>query len=132
NVLALFHLAGEALLVGGGKQEDLADLPQVHADRVVDALLVLEGDGRGRFALFVGVGELYVWLRPDVTATASVDDFGDKTEGIFSRNLAGGNTVAVRSGFQRNSVCHKPTFSKRNTGASFREDTLEARRDSRL
>src|SRR5437588_168125 len=41
DVLALLHLAGEPLLVVGGEQRDLADLAQVHADRVVDPLLVL-------------------------------------------------------------------------------------------
>ena len=37
DVVALFHGAGEALLVVGGEQADLTDLAQVHADRVVDA-----------------------------------------------------------------------------------------------
>ena len=43
DVLAFLHLAGEVLLVGGGEEEDLADLAQVHAHRVVDALLVFQG-----------------------------------------------------------------------------------------
>ncbi len=38
DVDALFHLAREVLLIVGGQQVDLADLPEVHADGVVDPL----------------------------------------------------------------------------------------------
>ncbi len=44
DVLALLHLAGEALLVIGGEQVHLADLAQVHADGVVDPFLLFEED----------------------------------------------------------------------------------------
>ena len=68
DVLTFLHLACETLLVRGGEEEDLADLAQVHADRVVDALLVLEGGaGRCGLALLFGVRRrLDVGLRPDV------------------------------------------------------------------
>ena len=41
DVVAFLHGAGQALLVVRGQQADLADLAQVHADRVVDALFEL-------------------------------------------------------------------------------------------
>ena len=44
--IAVLHGAGQSLFVGGCKQADLPDLPQVHADGIVDAFFQLEV-GRG-------------------------------------------------------------------------------------
>jgi hypothetical protein len=43
NVLGLLHLAGQALLILGGEEVHLPDLAEVHADRIVNALLVFQG-----------------------------------------------------------------------------------------
>ena len=87
DVLALFHLAGQVLLIGGGKQEDLADFPQVHADRVVDAFLVLQRSrgGLGGLSLFFRIfGLLDVRFGPDIrgAAVAVFDHVGDFPEGF--------------------------------------------------
>ena len=42
DVFAFLHLARQPLFVGPGKEIDLADLAQVHADRVIHAVLRLE------------------------------------------------------------------------------------------
>ena len=85
DVLTFLHLAGEVLLVRGREEEDLADLAQVHAYRVVDALLVLQGDtALSGFALFLGFFSLLdVGLGPDVcseVACSTLDHVGDATE----------------------------------------------------
>ena len=43
-MLGFFHRPGEAFFVGAREQENLPDLTQVHADRVVDAFLLFEWD----------------------------------------------------------------------------------------
>jgi hypothetical protein len=43
NVLGLLHLAGQALLIVGGEEAHLPDLAEVHANRIVTALLVFQG-----------------------------------------------------------------------------------------
>ena len=91
NVLAFLHLAGEMLLVRGGKEEYLADFAQVHTYRVVDALLVFQGNAAlGRFALFFGfVGLLDIRLGPDVCpeiACSTLDHVRNATERVVAAN----------------------------------------------
>jgi hypothetical protein len=114
DVLALLHLAGEELFVRCREEEDLSDLTQIHADRVVDAFLVLEWDaGSRRFAFFFGfLGELYVWFRPDVATAAAFEHVRDTAKRVIGAIRVGdGNRVWTLA--KCHSFGHKfPTFSK--------------------
>ena len=61
DVLAFLHGAREPFLVAGGEQVDLADLPQVHSNGVVDALLLFDKDVLALFDL-----DLLLGLRPQL------------------------------------------------------------------